>query len=97
MRGSEFDSIVIEQARQLTAYVNGRCEVENQDLCGIEITHRALDLRRSGKPVLVAVNKVDTHRAEPNVSEFHQLGFEKVFPVTAIHGDGIEARRLHDR
>jgi GTP-binding protein len=47
-------------------------------------------LRKSGKPVLVAVNKVDTHRVEPQVVEFSQLGFEKIFPVTAIHGEGIE-------
>jgi GTP-binding protein len=48
-------------------------------------------LRRSGKPVLVAVNKVDTDRAQPGVGEFSELGFDKMFPVTAIHGEGIEA------
>ena len=47
-------------------------------------------LRRGGKTVLVAVNKVDTHRAEAGVDEFTALGFEKIFPVTAIHGEGIE-------
>jgi len=47
-------------------------------------------LRRSGKPVLVAVNKVDTHRAEISADEFAQLGFEKIFPVSAIHGEGIQ-------
>lgn len=48
-------------------------------------------LRKSGKPVLVAVNKVDTHRVEAQAMEFAQLGFDKLFPVTAIHGDGIDA------
>ncbi len=52
-----------------------------------EVTQR---LRKSGKPVLVAVNKVDTSRLEPQVSEFAQLGFAKIFPVTAIHGEGID-------
>ncbi|MGO9587130.1 MAG: ribosome biogenesis GTPase Der [Limisphaerales bacterium] len=47
-------------------------------------------LRRSGKPVLVAVNKVDTSRAEKGLDEFSQLGFENIFPVSAIHGEGIE-------
>jgi GTP-binding protein len=47
-------------------------------------------LRESGKPVLLAVNKVDTERAEPGVAEFTGLGFDKIFPVTAIHGEGIE-------
>ncbi len=48
-------------------------------------------LRKSGKLVLVAVNKVDTSKVEPQAAEFAQLGFEKLFPVTAIHGEGIEA------
>jgi GTP-binding protein len=47
-------------------------------------------LRRSGKPVLVAVNKVDTHRVEDQVIEFSELAFDKIFPVSAIHGEGIE-------
>lgn len=47
-------------------------------------------LRQSGKPVLVAVNKVDTYSAEAGVPEFAELGFDKLFPVTAIHGEGIE-------
>ena len=50
----------------------------------------AQKLRHSGKPILVAVNKVDTHRAEASADEFAQLGFEKIFPVSAIHGEGIE-------
>src|SRR5262249_27968145 len=47
-------------------------------------------LRRSGKPVMVVVNKVDTHRREAAASEFAELGFERIFPVSAIHGEGIE-------
>jgi GTP-binding protein len=51
----------------------------------------AIRLRRSGKPILVAINKVDTARAESGASEFAELGFEKIFPVSAIHGEGIES------
>jgi GTP-binding protein len=50
----------------------------------------AARLRHSGKPVLVAINKVDTHRAEKGTPEFSELGFDQVFPVSAIHGEGIE-------
>ena len=50
----------------------------------------AQKLRTSGKPILVAVNKVDTHRFEGQVTEFSRLGFEKIFPVSAIHGEGIQ-------
>jgi GTP-binding protein len=47
-------------------------------------------LRRSGKTILVAVNKVDTFRTEKDADEFAQLGFDKIFPVSAIHGEGIQ-------
>ena len=47
-------------------------------------------LRRSNKPVLVAINKVDTGKAEANTGEFAELGFDKIFPVSAIHGEGIQ-------
>jgi len=47
-------------------------------------------LRRSGKAILVAANKVDTERMEKLADEFTALGFPKIFPVSAIHGDGIE-------
>jgi GTP-binding protein len=50
----------------------------------------AAKLRCSGKPVLVAINKVDTHRAEVSADEFAQLGFDRIFPVSAIHGEGIQ-------
>jgi GTP-binding protein len=50
----------------------------------------AARLRKAGKPVIVAVNKVDTARAEGGVTEFSELGFDKVLPVTAIHGEGID-------
>jgi GTP-binding protein len=48
-------------------------------------------LRESAKPVLVAANKTDTHRLETAAMEFEELGFDQVFPVSAIHGEGIEA------
>ncbi len=46
-------------------------------------------LRRSGKPILVAANKVDTERMEKLADEFTGLGFPQIFPVSAIHGEGI--------
>lgn len=48
-------------------------------------------LRAAGKPVLVAVNKVDNFREHAGVDEFTALGFDEIFPLTAIHGEGIEA------
>ena len=48
-------------------------------------------LQRSGKQVLVAVNKTDNDREEAGADEFTALGFPKIFPVSAIHHRGIEA------
>lgn len=52
-------------------------------------TEVAARLRKSGKPILLAVNKVDTGRVESEAADFTRLGFEKMFPVSAIHGGGI--------
>ncbi len=48
-------------------------------------------LRKSAKPVIVVANKVDTERLETAALEFTELGSSSVFPVSAIHGLGIEA------
>jgi GTPase len=46
-------------------------------------------LRRTGKPVLVAVNKVDSSLRDAALAEGYALGFERVFGVSASHGRGI--------
>ena len=76
--------IAIESANVIILVVNVQEGVVPLDR---EVAQR---LRKSGKPVLVAVNKVDTSRAEKGMDEFAALGFEKIFPVSAIHGEGIE-------
>jgi GTP-binding protein len=50
----------------------------------------ARHLRTSGKPVFLAVNKVDHKGRAPNVDEFSVMGFEPLYPVAAAHGDGVE-------
>jgi len=47
-------------------------------------------LRRTGKPLSLAVNKVDTIRHSPLAGEFHRLGFPDVFPISAEHGLGVD-------
>ncbi len=78
-------SLAIEAAQVIILVVNVQEGIVPLDR---EVAER---LRRSGKPVLVAVNKVDTNRAESGADEFAGLGFERLFPVSAIHGEGIEA------
>jgi GTP-binding protein len=46
-------------------------------------------LRATGKPVLVAANKVEARRVEAEAGEFYRFGFEEVFPVSAEQGSGL--------
>ncbi len=46
-------------------------------------------LRRTGKPILVAVNKVDSSLRDSALAEGYALGFAQVFGVSASHGRGI--------
>jgi len=46
-------------------------------------------LRRSKKPVYVAINKVDGDNHENNLGEFWEAGFEQLFPLSGAHGRGV--------
>src|SRR4051812_31170376 len=76
--------IAIEAADVIILTVNAQEGVVPLDR---EVADR---LRKAAKPILVAANKVDNDRMEPAAAEFTELGFEKIFPVTAIHGRGID-------
>ena len=45
-------------------------------------------LRKSDKPVLLAVNKLDTPNRYDGMYEFYQLGLGDPWPVSAMHGHG---------
>lgn len=45
-------------------------------------------LRRSGKPVVLAVNKLDHPSHHTSAYEFYELGFGEPIPVSAEHGTG---------
>ena len=49
----------------------------------------ARELRVRGVPVVVAINKMDDHRARDRVPEFHRFGFEPIVEIAAEHGQGI--------
>ena len=46
-------------------------------------------LRRTGKPVFLAVNKIDSSSRDAATAEAFRLGFEEVFPISATHGRGV--------
>ena len=46
-------------------------------------------LRKSRKPVVLVINKIDTEKHDPLAAEFDSLGFKKIISVSAEHGRGI--------
>ncbi|TVR28945.1 MAG: ribosome biogenesis GTPase Der [Balneolaceae bacterium] len=45
-------------------------------------------LRKQSKPVLLVVNKADNENKAMNAVEFYELGFDELYPVSAISGTG---------
>jgi GTP-binding protein len=46
-------------------------------------------VRRSGKPVLLAVNKVEGRDRDEAVVDFHELGIDAPWAISASHGEGV--------
>lgn len=76
--------MAIEEATHLVLVVDGRVGVTSMD------EELAQLLRRAGKPLALAVNKVDAIELAPLAGEFHRLGIHDVFPVSAEHGLGVD-------
>lgn len=49
----------------------------------------AREIRATGTPIVLAVNKTDDRRAQAGAPEFHQLGFAPIVEISAEHGNGI--------
>jgi len=47
-------------------------------------------LHRTGKPLALAVNKIDSAQHSPLAAEFHRLGIQDIFPLSAEHGLGVD-------
>ena len=73
-----------EQAAHIIYLLDGRTEITGAD------RDLAKMLRRVGKPISVAVNKVDTPARESLAGDFYSLGFPNVFPVSAEHRQGFD-------
>ncbi len=75
--------VALEESAAIVMVVDGRTELAAPDL---ELTQLLL---RTGKPLFLAVNKLDTTKLEAAADEFHRLGITNVFPVSAEHGTGV--------
>ncbi len=73
----------LHEADLIYLVVDGRAGLKPVDE---EISAR---LRKTGKPVLVLVNKIDDNRVTDNAAEFHRLGYDAIFSVSAEAGRGF--------
>ena len=76
--------VAIEQAAHLVLVVDAQQGVVPQD------EELAKLLRRTGKRLSLAVNKIDTTEHSPLAAEFHRLGIRDLFPLSAEHGLGVD-------
>jgi len=94
--GSEVAHASRALAEQVTAQARLAVETADAVLFVVDTTVGVTDadaavaavLRRSGRPVVVAANKVDDALAEPASAELWSLGLGEPQPVSALHGRG---------
>ncbi len=73
----------LSEADAIIMVVDGRTELASPDL------ELARLLLRGGKPVFLAVNKIDTEALAPAAENFRRLGFANVQAISAEHNIGI--------
>ncbi|MGA2212109.1 MAG: GTPase, partial [Bryobacteraceae bacterium] len=76
--------VALERAAQIIFLIDGRTEITGAD------RDLAKVLRKIGKPVTLAVNKIDSTVREGLAHEFHSLGFKNLFPISAEHRIGFD-------
>ena len=73
--------IAIDESNVIIFILNGKEELTAEDYYISDL------LRKSGKKIIVAINKLDGETyIEPSI---YKLGYENIFPISAIHGNGI--------
>src|SRR5262249_18239866 len=76
--------IALDEAAAIVMVVDGRSELAAPDL------ELARLLLRTGKPLFLAVNKIDSDQNLSDADAFHRPGIRKLFPVSAEHGRGVD-------
>src|SRR5262245_4449082 len=89
----EAEGVFVEMAKQArTAIAEGDVVVFVTDAReGLTARDAAIagELRKSGKRVVLAVNKTEGMNREVAVAEFHELGLGTPRPISAEHGEGV--------
>jgi GTP-binding protein len=75
--------VALEEAAAIILVVDARSELAAPDL------ELARLLCRAGKPLFLAVNKIDTPKLDALAAEFYRLGISRLYPISAEHGTGV--------
>lgn len=75
--------IAIEESDVIIFVLDGKEALTSDDMLVRDM------LRKSGKPVIVAVNKIDNKKTEENIYDFYSLGFDEYVAVSAEHAIGV--------
>ncbi len=75
--------VAIRESDVIIFLVNGREGITSAD------EEVAKILFRSNKPVVLAVNKVDSYEMQQEIYEFYSLGFGQPYPISGTHGLGL--------
>jgi GTPase len=73
----------LDEADAIVMVVDGRTELASPDI------DLARLLLRSGKPLFLAVNKIDVEALDASAENFRQLGIRNLVPISAEHGHNI--------
>jgi GTP-binding protein len=76
--------VALAEASAIVMVVDARSELAGPD------RELARHLLRTGKPLFLAANKIDSDKQEALIGEFHELGIREVFGVSAEHGRGLD-------
>jgi GTP-binding protein len=76
--------VAFDEAAAIVMVIDGRAALAGPDLELVRL------LRKTGRPLFLAVNKADTEKQANIVDEFHRLGIKQMFPISAEHGRGID-------
>src|SRR5437868_10274178 len=79
--------VALGEAAAIVMVVDGRTELAASDL------ELARLLLKTGKPLFLAINKIDTEKQQARANELHRLGIRELFPISAEHGRGVDELR----
>ena len=75
--------VALDEAAAIVMVVDGRTELASPDL------ELARLLQKTGKPLYLAVNKIDNQKYEAGAQNFRRLGIKNLLPISAEHSDGV--------